>query len=42
MDRVKILLSLDDLFDTRLSTALRLNQKKGIDLIKNGIWTPSW
>lgn len=36
MDRVKILLSMDDLFDTRLSTALRLNQKKGINLIKNG------
>lgn len=36
MDRIKILLNMDDLFDTRYSTALRINHAKGIELIKTG------
>lgn len=36
MEKVKILLNLDDLFDTRLSTALKLNPKRGVELIRSG------
>ncbi|UQT03096.1 hypothetical protein TOTORO_02330 [Serratia phage vB_SmaS-Totoro] len=36
MDRIKILLNMDDLFDTRYATALKINHARAIDLIKTG------